>query len=410
MARSHTPGRLVSADDVDDTGATVLHVDMDAFFAAVEILEDPSLAGKPVVIGHPSGRSVVSTASYEARRYGVNSAMPMATALRLCPDAIVVPPRHALYAEYSRRVMRVFHDITPTVEPLSIDEAFLDVSGAVRLLGRPASIGRMLRERVAEETGLTCSVGVAGTKFLAKLASGMAKPDGLLVIPVDGALDILHPLPIRALWGVGGKTEESLARLGLRTVGDVAETPLPVLRRAVGDASAARLHDLANGRDARRVETERVEKSVGHEETFETDVADAAFLERELLRLSDRVAARLRSEGLTATTVSIKVRSADFSTKTRSRSLPEPTCVGRRIYEESVTLFRELCPEVLPVRLIGVRAERLSSGGHAASLWDPDEAWRDTERTVDSLRARFGTAAVTSASLLRKDAPPDRAR
>ncbi|GAB2513804.1 DNA polymerase IV [Paramicrobacterium agarici] len=400
MSRQDGRARRVSGDDVDDSGATILHVDLDAFFASVELLDHPELRGLPVIVGGREGRSVVTTATYEARAYGVGSAMPMARALQLCPKAIVLPPRHDLYRDYSARVMSIFDDITPTVERLSIDEAFLDVRGARRLLGRPAAIARLIRRRVADETGLTCSVGAAGTKFIAKLASGMAKPDGLLVVPPAQTLDFLHPLPIRALAGVGGKTEEALLRLGLRTVADVAEVPPSVLRSALGMATAERLHALASGQDPRSVVTERVEKSVGHEVTFHEDVTDEALLERELLRLSDRVGARLRAGGVAAEGVALKLRYSDFTTLNRSRRLPEPTNVARRLYESSLELFRELQVSGRPVRLIGVRAERLTDGAPSMSLWDPDEEWRDAENTVDALRGRFGADAVTAASLL----------
>lgn len=400
MSRQDGRARRVSADHIDDAGASILHVDLDAFFASVELLDHPELRGKPVIVGNRDGRSVVTTATYEARAYGVGSAMPMARALQLCPRAIVLPPRHQLYREYSERVMAIFDTVTPKVERLSIDEAFLDVSGAGRLLGSPAQIARHLRRRVVDETGLTCSVGAAGTKFVAKLASGMAKPDGLLVVPVAETQTFLHPLSIRALWGVGGKTEEALTRLGLRTVADIAETPISALRSAVGDAMAARLHDLSNGRDPRAVQTERIEKSIGHEVTFHEDVTDYAQLERELLRLSDRVASRLRSAQVMAGGIAVKLRYADFTTLTRSRRLPEPSSVARRIYESSSELLRGVGSRGRPVRLIGVRAESLSDGGAMMGLWDPDEEWREAESTVDALRKRFGTDAVTAASLL----------
>ncbi|WP_166998338.1 DNA polymerase IV [Paramicrobacterium fandaimingii] len=400
MSRQDGRARRVSDDDVDDTGAHILHVDLDAFFASVELLDHPELRGKPVIVGGRDGRSVVTTATYEARAYGVGSAMPMARALQLCPKAIVVPPRHELYRSYSKRVMSLFDDITPLVERLSIDEAFLDVYGARRLLGSPASIARLIRQRVYDDTGLTCSVGAAETKFIAKLASGMAKPDGVLVVPPAQTQDFLRPLPIRALAGVGGKTEEALQRLGLRTVADVAEIPIGALRSAVGDATAMRLHELARGRDPRPIATEHVEKSIGHEVTFHDDVVDGATLERELLRLSDRVGARLRAAGVTAGGVALKLRYSDFTTLSRSRRLPEATSVARRLYESSVELFRELEVRGRPVRLIGVRAERLSEGAPSMSLWDPDDEWRDAESTVDQLRGRFGVDAVTSASLL----------
>ena len=410
MGRADGSQRQVSAADVDDSEASILHVDMDAFFASVELLERPDARGKPAIVGHAGGRGVVTSATYEARRYGVRSAMPMSQALRLCPNAIILPPHYERYTEYSRRVMDIFHEVTPLVEPLSIDEAFLDVSGARRLLGSPRRIAELIRSRVQEETGLTCSVGVAATKFMAKLASGRAKPDGLLVIPRAETLSFLRPLPVGALWGVGASTQASLERMGLLTVADLADAPLHVLQKAVGDASGRRLHDLANGRDARRVVTESREKSIGHENTFGTDVADADILRRELLRLSGRVGERLRTHAMVARTVAIKVRFSDFRTITRSRTLAEPTNVGRRLFEEAWDVFEALGLDVrqTPIRLIGVRAEQLlDAGGDALALWDPDEEWRETERTLDAVSARFGRGMIGPASLVRRSRDAD---
>jgi len=400
----------VSAADVDDSEAGILHVDMDAFFASVELLERPDARGKPAIVGHAGGRGVVTSATYEARRYGVRSAMPMSQALRLCPNAIILPPHYERYTEYSRKVMDIFHEVTPLVEPLSIDEAFLDVSGSRRLLGSPRRIAELIRSRVLEETGLTCSVGVAATKFMAKLASGRAKPDGLLVIPKAETLSFLRPLPVGALWGVGASTQSSLERMGLLTVADLADAPLHVLQKAVGDASGRRLHDLANGRDPRRVITESREKSIGHENTFGTDVGDLDTLRREFLRLSGRVGERLRKHGMVARTVAIKVRFSDFRTITRSRTLAEPTNVGRRLFEEAWDVFDALGLDVrqTPLRLIGVRAEQLlDAGGDALALWDPDEEWRETERTLDAVSARFGRGMIGPASLVRRSKDAD---
>lgn len=400
----------MSAADVDDSESSILHVDMDAFFASVELLERPDARGKPAIVGHAGGRGVVTSATYEARRYGVRSAMPMSQALRLCPSAIILPPHYERYTEYSARVMDIFHEVTPLVEPLSIDEAFLDVSGARRLLGSPRRIAELIRSRVLEETGLTCSVGVAATKFMAKLASGRAKPDGLLVVPRAETLSFLRPLPVGALWGVGASTQASLERMGLLTVADLADAPLHVLQKAVGDASGRRLHDLANGRDARRVVTESREKSIGHENTFGTDVGDLDTLRREFLRLSGRVGERLRKHELVARTVAIKVRFSDFRTITRSRTLAEPTNVGRRLFEEAWDVFEALSLDVrqTPLRLIGVRAEQLlDAGGDALALWDPDEEWRETERTLDAVSARFGRGMIGPASLVRRSRDAD---
>jgi len=390
----------VSPDDADDTGTRILHVDMDAFYASVEVLDDPSLAGKAVIVGGMEGRGVVSSASYEARRYGVRSAMNVAQALRLCPHAIVVPPHFERYAALSRQVMAIFHDVTPLVEPLSIDEAFLDVSGARRLWGLPGEIARMLRARVRAETGLVCSVGVAATKHVAKIASTLSKPDGLLIVSEPETQAFLSALPVRALWGVGPKAAEALEARGIHRVADILAAPERVIERALGAAGGARIWQLAHGRDVREVETERVEKSIGHEETFRHDIADPTVLRSELRRLADRVAARLRDGGWEARTIALKLRYADFTTLSRASSLPEPTDVGQRIGDVAIGLFDAL-ELAQPVRLIGVRAEKLRPGGSAmAALWDDDDDWRRVDAALDDARDRFGGGVVTRASVL----------
>ncbi|MBN9142103.1 MAG: DNA polymerase IV [Micrococcales bacterium] len=401
MSKQDGSTRQVSADPVDDPAAHIMHVDMDAFFASVELLDRPELIGKPVIVGHRSQRSVVTAATYEARRYGVNSAMPMALALRRCPHAVVLEPHFERYAHYSRRVMAILGDITPHVEQLSVDEAFLDVAGARRLLGGSWTIGTALRERVFSETGLRCSAGAASTKFVAKLASSRAKPDGLLVVPAARTVEFLHPLPVSALWGVGGKSEEVLVRLGLRTVGDLAHAPHEMLRRAIGDAGAERLHELAWGRDPRQVTPGHEEKSIGHETTFETDRTDPAELHRVLLQLADGVGQRLRRAGVTGRTVAIKLRFDDFTTISRSRTLAEPTDLGRRIYEEARKLYDQANTSRRPVRLIGVRAEQLTGDVAALGLWDDDGDWREAEQAVDAIAERFGVGAVRPAALLK---------
>jgi DNA polymerase-4 len=400
VSKQDGSGRQVTAAPTDDLSAHILHVDMDAFYASVELLEHPELAGKPVIVGHRSSRSVVTAATYEARKYGVNSAMPMAIALRRCPQAIVLEPHFERYSHFSKQVMGLLGEVTPMVEPLSIDEAFLDVAGARRLLGTPWQIGTRLRDRVFSQTGLHCSVGAASTKFVAKLASSRAKPDGLLVVPAAETVAFLHPQPVSALWGVGGKSEEQLQRLGLRTVGDVANVPFEALKRAVGPANATRLHELSWGRDPRAIELTREEKSVGHETTFETDVTDPVALHRELLRLSDAVGARLRRAGVQARTVSLKLRFEDFTTITRSRTLGEPTDLGKRIYEEARALYDAASQGGRPVRLIGVRGEGLSGAVASLGLWDDDEQWREVEGTVDAIGSRFGAGVVRPAALL----------
>jgi DNA polymerase IV len=388
--------------DADDTGCPILHVDMDAFFASVEVRRRPELAGRPVVVGGVGPRGVVSSASYEAREYGVRSAMPTSRARRLCPHAIYIQPDHDEYRTTSAAIMAIFRDVTPLVEPLSVDEAFLDVAGAERLFGRPASIAAQLRRRVHEEQGLTCTVGVAATKYVAKLASTRAKPDGLAVVPAVATLEFLHPLPVEALWGVGDRTAETLRRLGLTTVGDVAAAPVGMLRHAVGNAAAAHLSALAAGYDARRVTPERVEKSIGAETTFDVDVADPEEIRRTLLALAGTVAGRLRAAGQAGRTVSLKVRLADFTTVSRARTLHTATDVARELFDTSWELFRALAP-ASAVRLVGIRAESLAAVdglSRQLTLGDRERGWREAERAADAVAVRFGAGAVRPASLV----------
>lgn len=399
MGRGDGTGRIVSRPDADDTGTGILHVDMDAFFASVAVLDDPSLAGKPLIIGGSEGRGVVSSASYEARRFGVKSAMPVAIALRLCPTATVVNPPFHRYTEMSRQVMAIFHDVTPLVEPLSIDEAFLDVRGARRLWGSPGVIARDLRARVKAETGLTCSIGVAATKHVAKMASTISKPDGLLIVAAADTEAFLRPRSVRTLWGVGPKAAEALESRGIRLISDILDTPRHALDRVLGPAMGERIWHLSRGIDAREVHTGRSEKSVGHEETFHTDIADTRTLHVEFRRLADRVGARLRAQDYEASTISIKVRFSDFTTITRSRTLREPTSVGQRIGDAAIELFDGV-DRRLPIRLVGVRGEKLRPVSVAATLWDDDAEWRRVEGALDGATARFGRGAVTRGSLL----------
>ena len=390
----------------DDTGCTVLHVDMDAFYASVELRDRPDLQGTPVIVGG-GARGVVLSATYEARRYGIRAAMPMTRARRMCPDATVLPPRHDLYAEVSRGVMELFRSITPLVEPLSLDEAFLDVAGARRRLGPPVTIARSIRDRVADEQRITCSVGVASTKFVAKLASSAAKPDGMLVVPAADTVAFLHSLPVTALWGVGPRTGESLARLGLATVADVAHVPRATLVRALGDAQGGQLHDLAWGRDPRPVLPHVPDKSIGAEETFSRDVDDPVVVRREILRLSERVAARLRAGGNVGRTVVLKIRFADFTTITRSRSLSRPTDLARDVHRVAGELFEGLGLDRARIRLVGVRVEGLGAADDTPvqlSLDAADDGWHDAERAADRARARFGAGTVRPATLIDRRA------
>ncbi|MEV0228959.1 DNA polymerase IV [Nonomuraea sp. NPDC050786] len=388
----------------DDSGCPILHVDMDAFFASVELLDRPELRGRPVIVGSPAGRGVVLSATYEARAHGVHSAMPMSRARRLCPQATVIPPSHGKYSEVSKGVMEIFHAITPLVEPIASDEAFLDVGGARRRLGPPAAIAAMIREQVLERYGITCSVGVASSKFVAKLASKQCKPDGLLVVPADQVVDFLHPLPVSALWGVGERTEQSLVRLGIRTVGDLARVPPATLQRELGQAVGGHLAALAWGRDERPVSAHVPDKSIGNEETFAVDVDDPEVIKRELLRLSERVAARMRKGGHVGRTVSVKLRRADFTTINRSRTLREPTDVAQVIYVTACELFEAAGLQRVRLRLVGVRMENLRPAGEATrqlSLGERETGWREAEQAMDRAIRRFGPDAVVPASLVR---------
>ena len=391
----------------DDTGCHILHVDMDAFYASVEIRDRPELANAPVIVAGAGPRSVVLSATYPARTFGVRSAMPVARARRLCPHAVFIPPRHGHYAAVSREVMAIFRAVTPEVEPLALDEAFLDVSGAFRRLGSPAQIGQLIRAQVSEQQGITCSVGVATTKFVAKLASVHCKPDGLLVIPAGQVLDFLHPLPVAALWGVGAQTGQVLARLGLRTVADIAQAPQAALERVLGRAAAAHLTALAHGKDDRRVLAGAAEKSIGAEETFPRDVVDPDVIRRELLRLSGRTARGLRSSGCAARTVVVKLRLASFKTITRSRTLADPTDVAQQIYLTACALYSAsgLGPQAR-LRLVGVRATGLVPATGAATqlaLGESPAPWRDAERAVDRIAGRFGTDTIRPAALVDAD-------
>ena len=394
----------------DDRGCTVLHVDMDAFYASVSLLTRPELRGQPVIVGGGGTRGVVLSATYEARRSGVHSAMPMMRARRMCPQAVVVAPDFDAYSRASSGVMEVFRSVTPLVEPISLDEAFLDVRGAARRLGGPRQIGEWIRATIADEQGITCSVGVASSKFVAKLASARCKPDGLLVVPPDDVVAFLHPLPVGALWGVGEKTEEVLHRLGLHTVGDLAHTPVPTLTRALGPAAGAHLAALAWGRDERVVVPHEPDKSIGAENTFSTDVDDPAVIARELLRLSEKTAARLRASGQVGRTVSIKVRFADFTTITRARTLPEATDVGRVVYDTAVGLYDALGLQRARVRLVGVRVEGIleaSEQVHQLQLGEREHGWRDAEQAVDRAARRFGAGAVRPATLVKPSSDVD---
>jgi len=378
----------------------ILHVDLDAFYAGVEVLKDPTLRGKPVVVGGTASRGVVSSASYEARRFGVHSAMPTVRARRLCPEAVFLPPDFEAYRLHSNRFREILLSHTPLVEPISLDEAFLDVAGATRLFGEPVRIATKIRADVEREVGVTCSAGIASTKFVAKLASDHCKPDGQLHVPVEQTQTFLEPLPVGRLWGVGDKTADLLGRLAIRTVGDLAQTPPAVLERLLGESSARHLVALAHGLDDREVIPYEAPKSIGHEETFERDLDDTDEILRELLHLSGRVAARLREDGYRARTVTLKVRLANFTTLTRARTLPDATDIGADLYHVVGELYRALPGGGRRVRLLGVQGSGLQQAGAEQLALVRGERWGDVERTLDRIEDRFGKGAATQATLL----------
>lgn len=381
----------------------ILHVDMDAFYASVEVIKDPDLRGRAVVVGGLGGRGVVTSASYTARVFGVSSAMPIVRARRLCPHAVFLPNDFSAYTEYSKRIREVFTSFTPLVEPLSLDEAFLDVSGSVKLFGPPDVIARKIKRAVAD-IGLPCTVGIAPNKFLAKLASTRAKPDGLMVVPGDSVQSWLHPLPVTALWGVGEQTGQELRRLGLKTIGDLARLPRRTLERAVGDATGAHLHALANGIDDRPVIAHEPAKSVSSENTFVTDLDATDDVLRELLRLSDRTATRLRAGGLCGRTVVAKIRFSNFKTITRSKTLPHEVDTAPEIYEVVRELYLKLDPDRPRIRLLGVAVSGLIPGppGRQLDLLTNLQrpGWSEASAAIDSIRDRWGEGAVGPATLL----------
>ena len=404
---------------------TILHVDMDMFYVAVELRRNPELVGKPVVVGGDGSRGVVAAASYEARRFGVFSAMPSSRAKKLCPHAIFLPGDHELYSEVSHEVFEVFHTITPLVEGLSLDEAFLDVSGALRLFGDGVQIGHELRRRVKDATQLNCSVGVAPNKFLAKLASVAAKPKasrtgvtpgvGVFEVVVGHELEFLHPLPVESLWGVGPVTLEKLETLSIKTVGDLSKFNPNTLASVLGESLGRHLSELAHGVDDRSVEPDRDAKSIGHEETFSTDITDLSEARDQLLRLADSVAARCRNSGVGARTISLKVKYSNFQLITRSVSVEFPVTTQQAIMRLIDPLLNMIDLEP-GVRLLGVSARNLSEPDLQMTLFedpanlatanDLDAVWSTTTSAVDDIREKFGDSAIKSASALSHKRKP----
>jgi len=380
----------------------VIHVDLDAFYASVEELLDPSIAGQPVLVGgSPETRGVVASASYKARAYGVRSAMPMSQAIRLCPHAIVRPVRMKLYAEYSQRVLQILRHYTPLVEPISIDEAFLDVTGCERLWGPAEHIGHRIQERISKELGLSASLGIAGNKLVAKIACSLGKPKGFVVVPPGNEAAFLAPLPVDALWGVGKVTAQALHNIGVETIGQLAELSLEYLVSRFG-AHGRSLYLHARGIDDTPVAPFHRTKSISHEHTFARDVSDLAELERCLLGLCDRVAARLRRRNLAARTVTLKMRYADFRTVTRRVTLKEPTDIPDTFYREAVRLLRLEWGRGATIRLLGVGVSGLVPAAQQLALFERNQSrLRRLNLVLDAIREKYGSEAILRASLLR---------
>ena len=390
---------------MNDAASTILHVDMDAFYASVEQRDHPELRRRPVLVGGIGSRGVVMAASYEARPFGVHSAMPMATARRLCPQAVVMPGRMSHYAAIGRQLREIFLSFTPLVEPLSLDEAFLDVHGCEGLFGSATQIARKIKERIKAETGLVASVGVAPNKFLAKLAGDVGKPDGLVVLAPEQVNGFLTPLPVGRLWGVGAKGEKRLHTLGIRTIGDLAERSQEVLVDHFGE-SGRHLWRLAHGLDDRRVIPDRQSKSISTETTFAQDIGDRSLLRGWLLDLVDELGGRLRHAGLRARVIELKLRSSDFHTWSRARTLPAPSDVTEVLWQAAADLFEHsLSDDMLPLRLLGVGAARLTSDDMVqGDLFDEDQRERHAalDRTVDTIREQFGSSAIRRANRLEQ--------
>ncbi|PNV86314.1 MAG: DNA polymerase IV [Desulfobacteraceae bacterium] len=382
----------------------IIHLDMDAFYAAVEVLDNPDLQGKSVIVGGSKERGVVSSASYEARTFGVHSAQPIATAMRLCPQGIFRPVRMWRYKEISRQIFEIFKRFSPLVEPLSLDEAFVDVTGSTRLFGPPEEIAKKIKQQVVAETGLTASAGVAPTKFIAKIASDIQKPDGLTIVPEGKVKEFLGPLPIEKLWGVGERTRKTLAHLGVETIGDLGRVPLELLDRKMGK-HGLHLSLLAQGVDESEVETERQVKSIGHEETYREDILDMTMARRVLLSLATKVAKRLRGHGFVGKTVTLKVKYHDFVQITRSVTLQEPTDDGREIFQSCCDLLSKTEASKRPVRLFGISLSQLDLADKERQLALFEQRRgapkrKRLNRALDTISDKYGDEAIVPGTLL----------
>jgi len=397
---------LMQKMDKPKPAKNIIHLDMDAFYPSVEVLDNPELRGKPVIVGGSKERGVVSSASYEARKFGVHSAQPMATAMRLCPKGIVLPTRMARYQEVSEQVFEIFPLFTPLVEPLSIDEAFLDVTGSTRLFGSAVEIAKKIKKMVVEKTGLTISAGLAPSKFVAKVASDMEKPDGLTVVTADKVREFLDPLPIKKMWGAGKVTQKALARLSIHTFKDLRQTSLELLEKEFGK-HGSHMHQLAWGIDQRDVVTLHDVKSVGHELTYSADILDLEPARRELLSLANRVARRMRRKGLEGKTITLKVKYSDFKLITRSVTVHHSTNDSAAIYANVCRLLEKTGVGKRPVRLLGISLSNLadSDAGRQLSLFSQEEASekrKELNKTADSIFEKFGNKGIRPGSLIDK--------
>jgi DNA polymerase-4 len=386
---------------------SIIHLDMDAFYASVEQLDNPDLKGKPVIVGGSSIRGVVSAASYEARKYKIHSAMPIAQALRLCPRGIFLPVRMKRYSEISKKVFSIFQKYTPLVEPLSLDEAFLDVTSSGKLFGTADDIARQIRKQVFAEIGLTISAGVATSKLVAKIASDIKKPDGLTIVPAGGEAEFLASLSIKRLWGVGRKTQKRLALLGIRTIGDIAALSPELLEQKFGKHGRS-LYHASLGMDERDIETERETKSVGHEFTFDSDLIETRTIQRELLQLSVMVAGRLRRKHLLGKTITLKVKYHDFKQITRSSTIDEYIADSKRIYKEVLQLQRKTEVGKKPVRLLGISVSGLQQENDSEQqfLFPEMQAGRkrkEINKALDAIQEKFGSTAILPGRLLGGD-------